>query len=32
MTLSLESTTGRDDEDRQILDELLSSVELVKAG
>ena len=28
MTLSLESTTKRDDEDRQILDEILSSVEL----
>jgi hypothetical protein len=28
MTLSLESTTGRDDEDRQLLDGILASVEL----
>ena len=32
MTLSLESTTGRDNEDRHILDGILSTVELVKAG
>ncbi len=32
MTLSLESTTGRDDEDRQILEGILSTVELMKAG
>jgi hypothetical protein len=32
MTLSLESTTGRDDEDRAILDGILDSLVLTKGA